>query len=67
VAVADGSIISHSVISNSILSTYASVHNMILTESIISDHAKIEGESYRLNVGDSSEISLGTITGRDRT
>ena len=59
VAVADGSIISHSIISNSILSTYASVHNMILTESIISDRAKIEGESYRLNVGDSSEISFG--------
>jgi len=59
VAAADGSIIRHSIVSNSILSTYASVHNMILTESIVSDRARIEGEYYRLNVGDSSEISLG--------
>jgi glucose-1-phosphate thymidylyltransferase len=59
VAAADGSIISHSIVSNSILSSYASVHNMVLTESIVSDRAKIEGEAFRLNVGDSSEISFG--------
>jgi len=63
VAVADGSVIRNSIVTNSILSTYALVQNMILTESIVSDRAKIEGESYRLNVGDSSEIRFGSITG----
>jgi len=59
VAVADGSLIRNSIVTNSILSCNASVQNMILTESIISDHARIEGDAYRLNVGDSSEVSFG--------
>jgi len=59
VTVADGSLIRDSIVSNSILSSNATVNNMILTESIVSDHARIEGEAYRLNVGDSSEISFG--------
>jgi glucose-1-phosphate thymidylyltransferase len=64
VAVADGSVIRNSIVTNSILSTHAFVQNMILTESIVSDRAKIEGESYRLNVGDSSEISFGRSLSR---
>jgi len=63
VTVADGCVIRHSVISNSILSSHAMVDNMVLTESIVSDRARIEGESYRLNVGDSSEISFGAVGG----
>ena len=65
VAAADGSVIRNSIISNSILSSYASVQNMILTESIVSDRARIEGKYYRLNVGDSSEISFGPISGHN--
>ena len=59
VAVAEGSIIRNSIVTESILSSYAVVENMILTESIISDRARITGESYRLNVGDSSEVCFG--------
>jgi len=59
VAVAEGSVIKNSIVTNSILSSNASVRNMILTESIVSDRAKIEGEAYRLNVGDSSAVSFG--------
>ncbi|MCX8037358.1 MAG: sugar phosphate nucleotidyltransferase [Candidatus Sumerlaeia bacterium] len=67
VTVAEESVIRNSIVSNSIISSCALVQNMILTESIVSDRAKIFGEAYRLNVGDSSEISFGTITTRNRT
>ncbi len=67
VTVAEHSAIRNSIVSNSIISSWASVQNMILTESIVSDRAKIVGEAYRLNVGDSSEISLGTLASRNRT
>ena len=65
VAAADGSVIRNSIVTDSILSSHATVQNMILTESIVSDRAKIEGEAYRLNVGDSSEVSFGPAKAPD--
>ncbi|MCL5270276.1 MAG: nucleotidyl transferase, partial [bacterium] len=59
VTVADGVTIRHSIIRNSILSRDATVENMLLDGSIIADNAKASGQSYTLNVGDSSEIRLG--------
>lgn len=59
VTVADGAIIKNSVIRDSIISRKASVSNILLERSIISDNAKVESKPYRLNVGDSSELSLG--------
>jgi len=59
VTVADGAIIKNSVIRDSIISRKASVSNIYLERSIISDNAKVESKPFRLNVGDSSELSLG--------
>lgn len=59
VTVADGAIIRNSVIHDSIISRKAMVSNIFLERSIISDNAKVESKPYRLNVGDSSELSLG--------
>jgi glucose-1-phosphate thymidylyltransferase len=58
VTVADGVVIRNSIIRNSILSQEAHVDNMLLDGSIIADHAKASGQSYTLNVGDSSELRL---------
>jgi glucose-1-phosphate thymidylyltransferase len=60
VSVAEGSVIRNSIVTDSILSSNASVVNMVLTGSIVSDKAIIEGESFRLNVGDSSEVRFGS-------
>lgn len=65
VAAADGSVIRNSIVTNSILSSHATVQDMILTESIVSDRARIKGESHRLNVGDSSEVRFGPGRGND--
>ena len=59
VTVADGVTIKNSIIRDSILSRDAQVESMLLDGSIIADNAKASGQSYTLNVGDSSEIHLG--------
>ncbi len=59
VTVAERAVIKNSVICNSIISRNASVSNMYLESSIISDNARVQSQPYRLNVGDSSELSLG--------
>ena len=59
VTVGDGSVIQDSIVTDTIVSTNASVRSIVLTGSILSDRAVIEGESYRLNVGDSSEVHFG--------
>lgn len=43
---------------NSIIGEHAEVSSIILEDSIISDNAKVVGNLFRLNVGDSSEIIL---------
>ncbi len=59
VTVADGVTVSNSIIRNSILSSDATVENMLLDGSIIADKAKATGHMYQLNVGDSSEVNVG--------
>lgn len=58
VDVAEGAEISHSIISGSIVSSNASVANMIAAQTIIGNDAHATGVTHQLNVGDSSEISL---------
>ncbi len=59
VTVASGAVIRNSVIEDSIISRNASVSNIHLDKSIVSDNARVSSHPYRLNVGDSSELSLG--------
>lgn len=59
VTVADGVTIRNSIVRNSIISQGAVVENMLLDESIIADHARATGHYARLNLGDSSELSIG--------
>ncbi|RMH72225.1 MAG: nucleotidyl transferase [Gemmatimonadetes bacterium] len=58
VTIAKGVTIDHSIIQNSIISDHASVIRMLLTESLVGDHAVVKGTFHRLNLGDSSELDL---------
>jgi len=58
VSVSDGAEVSGAIVANSIISEGAVVSNIILESSIISNNARVRGHRSRLNVGDSSEISL---------
>jgi len=58
VTVAEGAVIQTSIVTNAIISEQATVKNIIIEKSIISDNAKAIGHLYTLNVGDSSEINF---------
>jgi len=58
VSIAGGVIISASVIQNSIINENARVERVLLSSSIIGEHAVVIGKFQQLNVGDSSEISF---------
>jgi glucose-1-phosphate thymidylyltransferase len=58
VDVAEGTTISHSIISDSIISSEATVSNMIAAQTIIGNGAIATGMTHQLNVGDHSEIHL---------
>ncbi|MCX7044743.1 MAG: sugar phosphate nucleotidyltransferase [Candidatus Sumerlaeota bacterium] len=58
VSVSDDAEVNHSIVSDSIISEGAVVANILLDSSIISNNARVNGHHSRLNVGDSSEISL---------
>lgn len=58
VTIADGAVIQTSIVTNAIISKHAKVENIIIENSIISDNAKAIGHLYTLNVGDSSEINF---------
>jgi glucose-1-phosphate thymidylyltransferase len=56
--VADGAVISDSIIRNSIVSEDAEVHKAVLEDSLVGVNALVEGAFKRINIGDSSEIEF---------
>lgn len=54
--VADGAVVTDSVIKDSIISNHASVSSSLLNGSIIGNNASVKGRFAKLNVGNSSEI-----------
>lgn len=58
VSVSATTTIKDSIVRNSIIGESAEVESIILEDSIISDNAKVVGNLFKLNVGDSSEIIL---------
>ncbi|RKY62517.1 MAG: nucleotidyl transferase [Candidatus Latescibacterota bacterium] len=58
-SVAEGACIEESIVRNSIVGEGAFVRGCLLEESIVGDRARVLGTYQRLNVGDSSEVSLG--------
>ncbi|HID11029.1 MAG TPA: nucleotidyl transferase [Candidatus Latescibacteria bacterium] len=60
-SVAEGARIEGSIVRNSIVGEGALVRGCLLEGSIVGDRARVLGGYQRLNVGDSSEVSLGAI------
>lgn len=58
VSVSAHTVLSDSILRNTIIGENSEVRSIILEDSIISDNAKVAGNRFRLNVGDSSEILL---------
>ncbi|MGI8906795.1 MAG: sugar phosphate nucleotidyltransferase [Candidatus Sumerlaeaceae bacterium] len=58
VSISANTVIQDAIIKNSILGENSEVSSIILEDSIISDNAKVVGNLFKLNVGDSSEIIL---------
>ena len=57
--IADGAVVHDSIITDSIVGEHASVEKAILDESIIGTDAKVRGEIRKVNIGASSELSIG--------
>lgn len=58
VTVAEGAVVSDSIVKNSIISDGATVTSSLLEESIIGNNAIVKGNFYHLNVGNSSEVNF---------
>lgn len=56
--IADGAVISDSVVRNSIVSEDAQVHRALLDNSLIGNNAIVEVSFHLINIGDSSEIKF---------
>lgn len=54
--IADGAVVTDSIVKNSIVSEYATVEKALLDDSIIGTNARITGGFKRINIGDSSEL-----------
>lgn len=59
VTIGDNTIIRDSIVSNSIIGSFAELHEIVLKSSIIGNDAFVHGLSQSLNIGDNTEIDLG--------
>jgi len=58
VSIADGTVIEHSIISNSVIGSRTHISKVNLQSSIIGDDARLMGKYNSLNIGDSSSIEF---------
>lgn len=59
VAIGEKARIEYSIIKNSIISSFASLNDIVLDSSLIGSDTMVQGESRSLNIGDNTEINLG--------
>lgn len=59
VSISEGSTVTDSVISNSIVGSNSTLDKMMLTDSIVGHNVTLRGKSQVLNIGDSTEIISG--------
>ncbi len=62
VSIGAGAIVNDSIVRDSIINQYASIHSATLQNSLIGDSALVQGAFRELDVGDSSEIRFGRLT-----
>jgi glucose-1-phosphate thymidylyltransferase len=59
VAIGEKTQVNYSIIKDSIIGSFADLHDIVLTESLIGSDTEVKGESRSLNIGDNTEIDLG--------
>lgn len=59
VSIADDARVIRSIVKNAIINNRARIHNALLESSLIGENAIFDGQFSKLNIGDSSEISIG--------
>ncbi|QES90826.1 sugar phosphate nucleotidyltransferase [Rhizosphaericola mali] len=59
VSIGENTRVSHSVIKDSIINTYATLYEIVIDNSIIGSDASVKGMSRSLNIGDNTEIDFG--------
>lgn len=59
VTIGENTVISYSIIKNSIIGAYTNLREVVLNSSIIGSDANIHGLTQSLNIGDNTEIDLG--------
>lgn len=59
VAIGDNTVISYSIVKDSIIGSYTNLYEVVLKSSLIGSDANIRGLSQSLNIGDNTEIDLG--------
>ncbi|MDC0230997.1 sugar phosphate nucleotidyltransferase [Aureispira] len=58
VCIGDNSVMSHAIVSDSIIGSYSNIEGVVLQESIIGSDASIKGLSLSLNIGENTEIDF---------
>jgi glucose-1-phosphate thymidylyltransferase len=59
VSISEGSVVTDSVITNSIIGSNCTIDKMILDDSLVGHDVTLKGKSQILNIGDSTEITSG--------
>lgn len=60
VAMGDNTIVSFSVVKDSIIGSFSKLYDVVLDDSLIGSDTEIRGETRSLNIGDNTEIDLGS-------
>ncbi len=60
VAIGEKVTMNYSIVKDSIIGAFADLNDIVLTQSLIGNDTELKGESRSLNIGDNTEIDLGT-------
>jgi len=60
VAMGDHTIVNYSIVKESIIGSYSKLYDVVLDDSLIGSDTEIRGERRSLNIGDNTEIDLGS-------
>ena len=60
VAMGENTIVHYSIVKDSIVGSFSKLYDVVLDDSLIGSDAEIRGETRSLNIGDNTEIDLGS-------
>ena len=60
VAMGDNTIVNFSIVKDSIIGSFSKLYDVVLDDSLIGSDTEIRGETRSLNIGDNTEIDLGS-------